>query len=45
VALARLERGRERLSAGLLAYDQGLTTPVRVVSPVFYDPENLRLNG
>jgi len=45
VALARLERGRKRLSANLLAYDQGRTTPVRVVSPAFYDPENLRLSG
>jgi sarcosine oxidase, subunit alpha len=45
VALARLERGRERLGEVLLAYDQGATTPVRVVEPTFYDPKNLLLQG
>jgi sarcosine oxidase subunit alpha len=45
VALARLERGRQRMGEELLAYDQGITTPVRVVNPAFYDPENLRLQG
>jgi sarcosine oxidase subunit alpha len=45
VAVARLERGRERMGEELLAYDQGTTTSVRVVNPTFYDPENLRLQG
>lgn len=45
VALARLEGGRARLGEELLAYDQGTTTPVRVVKPVFYDIEGLRLQA
>jgi sarcosine oxidase subunit alpha len=46
LALARLERGRQRMGEEeLLAYDQGITTAVRVVRPTFYDPENLRLQG
>jgi sarcosine oxidase subunit alpha len=45
VALARLERGRERLAAELMAYDQGATTPVRVVPTAFYDPKNERLHN
>jgi glycine cleavage system aminomethyltransferase T len=44
IALARLERGREREGAELWVYDQGETTPARVVPPTFYDPRNLRLN-
>ena len=42
VALARLERGRTRMNEELLAYDQGATTRVRIVKPIFYDVENLR---
>ena len=42
IALARLERGRTRMNEELLAYDQGATTRVRIVKPIFYDPENLR---
>ena len=45
IALARLERGRERIGAELLAFDQGAATPVRVVNPTFYDPDNTRLNS
>jgi sarcosine oxidase subunit alpha len=45
IALARLERGRERIGAELLAFDQGATTPVRIVDPMFYDSDNTRLNG
>jgi sarcosine oxidase subunit alpha len=45
VALARLENGRARLGEELLAYDQGTTKRVRVVKPVFYDVEGLRLQA
>lgn len=45
VALARLEGGRARMGEELLAYDQGVTTRVRVVKPVFYDTEGLRLQA
>jgi sarcosine oxidase subunit alpha len=45
VALARLERGRERIDEELLAFDQDVETPVRIVAPSFYDPRNARLNG
>jgi sarcosine oxidase, subunit alpha len=44
IALARLERGREREGAELWVYDQGKTTQARVVPFTFYDPRNLRLN-
>jgi sarcosine oxidase, subunit alpha len=44
IALARLERGREREGAELWVYDQGNSTPARVVPPTLYDPRNLRLN-
>ena len=45
VALARLEGGRARMGEELLAFDQGSTTRVRVVKPVFYDTEGLRLQS
>ena len=45
IALARLERGRERIGEELLAFDQDVATPVRVVDPMFYDSRNARLNG
>ena len=45
IALARLERGRTRMNEELLAFNQGVTTPVRIVKPVFYDFENLRPNA
>jgi sarcosine oxidase subunit alpha len=45
VALARLEGGRARMGEELLAYDQGSTTRVRVVKPLFYDTEGLRLQA
>jgi sarcosine oxidase subunit alpha len=44
IALARLERGREREGAELWVYDQGKTTQARVVPLTFHDPRNLRLN-
>jgi sarcosine oxidase, subunit alpha len=44
IALARLERGREREGEELWVYDQGKSTQARVVPPTFYDPRNLRLN-
>jgi sarcosine oxidase subunit gamma len=40
-----LERGRERIDEELLAFDQDVETPVRIVAPSFYDPRNARLNG
>jgi sarcosine oxidase, subunit alpha len=45
IALARLERGRQRMGEELLAFDQGAVAPVRVVDPMFYDSDNTRLNG
>lgn len=45
VALARLEQGRARLGEELLAYDQGVMKRVKVVKPVFYDVEGLRLQA
>ena len=45
VALARLEGGRTRMGEELLAYDQRATTRVRVVKPIFYDIEGLRLQA
>ncbi len=45
IALARLERGRERIGTELLAFDQGAAAPVRIVDPTFYDSDNTRLNG
>ena len=45
IALARLERGRERMGEELLAFDAGAATPVRVVDPTFYDSDNTRLNS
>jgi sarcosine oxidase, subunit alpha len=45
VALARLKRGQARLGEQLLAFDQGQVTSVRIVNPVFYDPDNSRLQA
>ncbi len=45
VALARLEGGMARVNEELLAYDQGATTRVRVVKPIFYDVANLRAHA
>jgi sarcosine oxidase subunit alpha len=45
VALGRLEGGLKRIGERMLAYDQGSTVPVRVVKPVFYDPDNTRLRA
>ena len=45
IGLALLERGADRLGESVAVYDQGSTVPVRVVSPVFYDPDNERINA
>jgi sarcosine oxidase subunit alpha len=45
IALARLERGRERIGTELWSFDQGVATLVRVVDPTFYDSDNTRLNS
>jgi sarcosine oxidase subunit alpha len=45
IALARLECGRARMNEDLLAYDQGATTRVRIVKPIFYDIEHVRVHA
>lgn len=43
IALGVLRGGRSRLGEVLTACDEEIRSPVRVVSPVFYDPANERL--
>jgi sarcosine oxidase subunit alpha len=45
IALGVLRSGRDRLGEVLTACDEEIRSPVRVVSPVFYDPDNERLKG
>ena len=45
IALAMVENGRARLGEVLHVTGVGGTVPVRVASPVFYDPEGERLNA
>ena len=42
IALALLERGRERIGETIFALDHGIYHAVRIVSPVFYDPDGSR---
>jgi sarcosine oxidase subunit alpha len=45
IALAVLRDGRNRMGETLTACDEDKLYTVRVVSPVFYDPEGTKLNG
>jgi len=45
IALGVLRDGRNRAGETFTVCDEDLRYPVRVVSPVFYDPEGVRLNG
>jgi sarcosine oxidase subunit alpha len=45
IALALVESGRQRLDSTIYAPLIGRTVACKVVSPVFYDPEGVRLNG
>mgnify|MGYP001208790415 CR=1 FL=1 len=45
IALAVVEGGRGRMGAELFVPMDGAIHPVRVVEPVFYDPQGERLNG
>lgn len=44
IALALLERGRQRIGEQIEVYDLGGRHKARVASPAFYDPEGARLN-
>lgn len=45
IALALVRGGRSRMGERLWVAMPGRTIPVRVVSPVFYDPEGVRMHG
>jgi len=45
IALGVLRDGRKRTGEILTVCDEKLSYPVRVVSPVFYDPQGEKLNG
>jgi sarcosine oxidase, subunit alpha len=45
IALAMIERGRERQGETLFAPLPGVTISAEIVSPVFYDPEGARHGG
>lgn len=47
IALALVERGRERVASGerVRVFHLGETVEARVVAPAFYDPEGGRLHG
>ncbi|MGH8188941.1 MAG: hypothetical protein ACREUC_20455 [Steroidobacteraceae bacterium] len=45
MALALLERGRQRMGEEIHLYDLGTRHTARVTSPAFYDPEGKRLHG
>ena len=45
IALAMVERGRERHGQTVFAPLPGVTIAAEVVSPVFYDPEGARHDG
>jgi sarcosine oxidase subunit alpha len=45
IALAMVSGARARLGETLYSPGPGGDIPVRVVSPVFYDPEGARVNG
>ncbi len=45
IALGVLRDGRKRTGETLTICDENLRHPVRVVSPVFYDPQGEKLNG
>jgi sarcosine oxidase subunit alpha len=45
IALALVAGGRARLGQTLYVPMPGLDVPVKVTSPVFYDPMGERLNG
>jgi sarcosine oxidase subunit alpha len=45
IALALVERGRERRGSTIYAELEGTTTPVTVTDPVFFDPEGARRDG
>jgi len=45
IALAMVERGRERVGQTVFAPLSGVTISADVVSPVFYDPEGARHRG
>jgi sarcosine oxidase subunit alpha len=45
IALALLENGRARMDQHLFAPMADRAIGVRVVSPVFYDPQGARLHG
>jgi sarcosine oxidase subunit alpha len=45
IALAMLRGGRARLGKRLYVPMPHETIPVKVVSPIFYDPQGTRLNG
>ena len=45
IALALLERGRQRIGEQIEVYDLGGRYKARVASPAFYDPEGVRLNA
>jgi sarcosine oxidase subunit alpha len=45
IALGVLRDGRNRMGETLTVCDEDLSYPVRVVSPVFYDPDGEKLNG
>jgi sarcosine oxidase subunit alpha len=45
IGLALLERGAARLGERVTVFESGRTAVARVVSPVFYDAEGIRLDG
>ena len=45
IALALVRSGRERMGARLFASARGRSIPVKVVDPVFVDPEGVRQRG
>jgi len=45
IALALLERGRQRIGEQIEVYDLGERYAARVAPPTFYDPEGTRLNA
>jgi sarcosine oxidase subunit alpha len=45
IALALVERGRQRRDSTIYAELDGETTPVTVTEPVFFDPEGARRDG
>jgi sarcosine oxidase subunit alpha len=45
IALAMISGGRSRMGARLYVSNPGGDIEVEVTSPVFYDPEGVRVNG